>query len=73
MSQKQDILNHMQDGKPITPIEALELYQCFRLADVVFRLKADGWPIKTKIVSYKNEAGKNKSFGSYSLGNINES
>jgi len=33
----------MKSGKTISPIEALNLFGCFRLADVIFRLKKDGF------------------------------
>jgi len=44
MSQKEKILQHLQK-KSITPIEALELYGCFRLAARVWDLKNDGHKI----------------------------
>lgn len=48
-TQKQQILKHLQDHKKgITQAEAAQLYNCWRLADVVFRLKReDGFSILT--------------------------
>lgn len=42
VSQKKRILEYLKQGKSVTPIDALNLCGCFRLADVVFRLKKMG-------------------------------
>jgi len=52
MTQKKAILKHLQEGKGISPLFALERFGCFRLADVIFRLKADGYNIKTEMVEH---------------------
>ena len=51
MSQKSEILKHLEAGNTITPFEALKLYSCFRLGGVIFRLKDEGYNITTKLVS----------------------
>ena len=56
VSQKKRILEYLKIGKRITPLVALNLFGCFRLADVVFRLKKDGYDITTKMVP--NSSGK---------------
>jgi len=61
-SQRVNVLEHLQNGSTITPLEALENYGCLRLAAVIFDLKNDGHNIKTNLV----KKGK-KSFASYSL------
>ena len=61
-SQKERILQHLKEGNSITGLEALNLFDCFRLADVIFKLKADGHEFKTETV---NEDGK--SFAKYSF------
>ena len=38
-TQRKQIYNFLLTGQPITPIEALERFQCFRLAAVVHWLK----------------------------------
>lgn len=58
--QKQDILNHFVTCGRLTPLEALKLYGCFRLAAVVFVLKKEGHTI---ITHDKTENGK--SFAEY--------
>ncbi len=46
-TQKQQILNHLKDGKSITQAEAVRLYNCWRLPVVISRLrKEDGYNIK---------------------------
>lgn len=49
-SQNQLILNHLKK-KCITPIEALELYGCFRLGGRIWELRNQGYDIKTTMVS----------------------
>lgn len=61
-SQLKLILAHLQKGVSITPIEALQLYGCFRLSARIFDLKDAGHKIRTDIV----QRGKKK-FASYSL------
>ncbi len=48
-SQKKKVLRHLKFN-PITPLEALNRYGCFRLADVVYKLKQDGHNITTELV-----------------------
>ena len=59
-TQKERILEHLKAGDSITPIEALNKFQCFRLADVIFKLKADGHKITS------TPTGK-KAFSTYRL------
>lgn len=49
-SQINDILSHLQSGKTITPIDALNLFGCFRLGARIFDLKKMGYNIETNIV-----------------------
>lgn len=62
LSQKKLIKQHLMSGKSITPIDALQLFGCFRLATRVFELKEEGMPIVTTIVE-----SNGKRFASYSL------
>jgi len=49
-SQKARIKEHLESGNPITPIEALNNYGCFRLAAIIHTLKHyEGMNIKTEI------------------------
>jgi len=41
MTQKQQVLEYLQTGSSITPIEALNKYGSFRLSDIIFCLKKE--------------------------------
>ena len=43
------ILNHLIKHKHITPLVALNLYGCYRLASVIHRLRNKGYIIDTRI------------------------
>ena len=51
MTQTEAILSHLQSGKPITPLEALDEYGCFRLGARIHELKKDGYSIESEIVT----------------------
>jgi len=48
MSQHSAILSHLKSGRTITPLDALRLYGCMRLAARVHDLKARGNDIVTR-------------------------
>jgi hypothetical protein len=39
------ILNHLKSGKTLTPLEALQMFGCLRLAARVHDLRNEGWPV----------------------------
>lgn len=47
-TQKAAILAHLRAGKSITQLQALHLYGCFRLSAVIFRLREQGYIIRTE-------------------------
>ena len=52
-SQLEMIKKHLQDGKSITPLEALRLYGCFRLSGRIYDLRHnDNMNIYGEIVNY---------------------
>ena len=55
MSQCADIELFLQSGHELTPLEALEMFRCFRLAARIDELRARGVPIATRMV---HEGGK---------------
>lgn len=63
-SQSARILSHLKSGKSITPIEALTMFDCFRLGARIADLRKEGYDIKTTIL---NKGVKR--FASYSLEN----
>jgi len=62
-SQNAMILNFLESGGSLTPIEALEKFQCFRLAARMNDLRKKGYVIQTEIL--KDDNGK--SYASYSI------
>ena len=50
MSQIKKIRHYLESGGRLTPIDALNKFNCFRLAAVVFNLREDGVPVKTKTI-----------------------
>lgn len=54
-SQVKKIHNHLLLGKKISAIEALNRFGCFRLSDVIFRLRNKGVNIKTEMVEINNK------------------
>lgn len=63
MTQNQKIANYLNKGKSLTPIQALNKFNCFRLAARISDLRNDGMLIKTKLITVK----KGVNVASYSL------
>jgi hypothetical protein len=49
-SQNKRILEHLSLGRTITSLEALKLFQCFRLASRINALKTKGHNIKSEMI-----------------------
>ena len=65
MSQKNNILHHLKTQGGLTPLEALKLYGCMRLAAVINVLKDEGHNIDSEMTEYNG-----KRFATYSIGNL---
>lgn len=63
MSTTNKIRQHLESGKTITPIEALDLFGCFRLGARIYDLKQQG----VKIITKRIERG-GKHYAQYQLG-----
>ena len=61
-TQVQNILEYLKLGKALTPIEALNMFGCLRLAPRIFDLKQDGHNIGTDMITKDK-----KTFASYYL------
>lgn len=61
------VLNHLQEGKEITPLEALNRYGCFRLGAVIFKLKAEGYKITAEQREINKANGNTGRFAVYRL------
>lgn len=66
MTQKTEILRFLKAGNPITPLDALNFFGCFRLAAVIFDLREEGHEIETEMVSN----GNGKQFAEYTLSRV---
>lgn len=63
-TQNQRIKEYLENGHKLTPLEALNLFGCFRLASRISDLKKQGMSIKTDMVT---DANTGKQYASYSL------
>ena len=61
-SQNERILAYLQSGKTLTPLQALDRFNCLRLGGRIFNLRGMGYNIKTTFV-HRGE----KTFASYKL------
>lgn len=53
MSKTQQVLQHLEKS-PITSWEAIQLYKATRLADIIYKLKSQGFKIDTVMVDGDN-------------------
>ena len=67
MTQCEMILDYMQQGHSITPLDALGKFGCFRLDSRISELRERGVAIEVKKVTYTNGSGVKKSIASYSI------
>ena len=61
-SQKENILEYLQIGNKITPLEALYKFGSFRLSAIIFELRKEGFNIITH-----NKTVDGKTFAEYEL------
>lgn len=66
-SQSDQILAHLQSGRSITSLEAIELYGCTRLGGRIYDLHEAGHKIISEMVPATNRAGKSVRVARYSL------
>lgn len=64
MSQSEDILRDLKRGLKITPLDALENYNCFRLGARIYDLKRQGVPVKAELITDERTG---KTYARYSL------
>lgn len=61
-SQKENVLEYLQRGNKITPLEALYQFGSFRLSAIIFELRQEGYNIITH-----NKTVDGKTFAEYEL------
>lgn len=66
-TQKSEVLRYMKSHKGITSLQAIELFGATRLSDIIFKLKQEGYDIKTEQITRKNRYGHSVTFAKYSL------
>lgn len=64
MNQTEAILLHMESGRAITPIDALNEYGCFRLSARIMELRERGHRV---IMTRVHNKDTGSCFGSYTL------
>lgn len=62
-SQRLEILKHLQKGRSVTPLEALEKWGCFRLSGRIIELRKAGHNIVTEV-----EEKNGKRYARYKMG-----
>ena len=67
-SQKQKILNYMQEHGSINPSQAFNHLHIYRLGARILDLRRDGYDINTEIVREKNAEGDTVKYAVYSMG-----
>lgn len=67
-SQNVAIAKYLEEGGRLTPLDALHLFGCFRLAARIGELRKAGMEIHTARIQVVNEAGRRVFVGQYSLG-----
>lgn len=63
-TQLENIREHLEAGRSITPLDALNLYGCFRLGARIADLKKQGMDIRTDII---HDDRNGKKYASYRL------
>lgn len=61
------ILQHLQSGKSINPLQALNQYGCFRLGARIYDLKQRGYCIDSRMIKQENS----KKYAEYSMQGFN--
>lgn len=64
MSQSEDILRDLKRGVKITPLDALENYNCFRLGARIYDMRRQGIPVKAERIT---DAKTGKTYARYWL------
>lgn len=67
MTQKQRVLSYLQSYGSITGLEAFGELGLYRLADVIFKLRQDGYDIETVYENKKNKWGEDVKYARYKL------
>lgn len=61
------VIEYMEEHGSITTMEAFQYIGATRLSDIIFRMKKDGFSIKTETVKSKNRYGDPVKYAKYSF------
>ena len=53
-TQNQKVLAYLKEGKTLTPMDALKMFGCFRLAGRIYDLRQLGWHIYCERIEVKD-------------------
>jgi len=67
VTKKQMVLEYLQKGRTLTSEEAWNFFGASRLADIVHKLRKEGYPILTTDTSGKDKFGNKVNFATYKL------
>lgn len=63
----EQVLAHLKSGKPITPVEALHHYGCFRLGARIYDLKQRGHHIEKQMIEVETRDGETARVAEYRI------
>ena len=66
-SKTQAVLNYLKVYGSITPMEATDNFNLYRLGSVIFSLRKRGYNITTEDIPFTNQYGKKSSYAKYHL------
>lgn len=66
-SQMSLILNHLQTGAEINPLDALSKYGVYRLGAIIYELKKEGYKILTRMEYFKKPNGRTGHYAIYRM------
>tara|TARA_R100001224_G_scaffold111267_2_gene90978 strand:+ start:224 stop:502 length:279 start_codon:yes stop_codon:yes gene_type:complete len=64
-TQREAIMWHLKTYGKITSWEAIKEYGATRLSDIIFRLKNEGYNIRTNLIKKENRFGNTTTFAKY--------
>tara|TARA_R100000808_G_C2153197_1_gene163195 strand:+ start:998 stop:1219 length:222 start_codon:yes stop_codon:yes gene_type:complete len=66
-TQKEAVLDHLQQFQTITSLEAIKEFGATRLSDIIFRLRKEGYNIESLPFVRKNRFGNTVTLAKYFL------
>ena len=67
LTQYDRVLDHLQKNGKLSQKQAIRLFGAYRLSDIIYRMRKDGYNISTNYKSGKNRFGDTVSWAEYKL------